>query len=78
MTERQLQEYLIQHFPRENERCEWKAFTNLKNCVSDAAGDDIISYTSAISNMQGGCLVIGIETRSKILFTHCPSVKKLL
>lgn len=61
MTEQQLHKYLNQHFPKENERCEWKSFANLKNCVSGAAGDDIISYTSAISNMQGGCLVIGVE-----------------
>ena len=64
MTEQELYQYLKRHFPKENESCEWKAFTNLKNCMSGAAGDDVISYVSAISNMQGGYLVIGVEDKT--------------
>ncbi len=61
MTEQELHQYLKEYFPKENEYCEWKAFSNLKHDVSGRAGEDIISYTSAIANMQGGYLVIGVE-----------------
>ncbi len=64
MIEQALHIYLKQHFPKENEKCEWKAFSNLKNAVSSSAGDDIISYVSAISNMNGGHLVLGVEDNS--------------
>ncbi|MES1224692.1 MAG: RNA-binding domain-containing protein, partial [Bacteroidota bacterium] len=64
MTEQELSKYLRQRFPKENEHCEWKAFTNLKNCVSGAAADDVISYVSAIANMQGGDLIIGVENET--------------
>jgi len=64
MTEEKLYKYLKTHFPVENEQCEWKAFTNLKNCVSGSAGNDLISYTSAIANMQGGHLVMGVEDKT--------------
>ncbi len=61
MTERQLQAYLQLHYPKENERCEWKAFSNLTHDVSGHKGADVISYVSAITNMRGGQLVIGVE-----------------
>ncbi len=61
MTEQEIFEYLKEHYSKENEHCEWKAFSNLKNSVSSFAGSDVISYVSAISNMQGGHLVIGVE-----------------
>ena len=61
MTEKELHNYLKNNFPVENEKCEWKEFKSLKNSISGSAGNDVISYISAIANMQGGNLVIGIE-----------------
>lgn len=61
MTENELQNYLINNFPIENEKCEWKEFKSLKNLVAGKEGDDIVSYISAIANMQGGHLVIGVK-----------------
>ena len=61
MTELELNEYLHNNFPKENEKCEWKEFKTLKQSVSGREGDDIISYVSAIANMNGGHLIIGIE-----------------
>ncbi|TDB69254.1 AAA family ATPase [Arundinibacter roseus] len=60
-TEQELQEYLLQQFPKENERCEWKEFKNLKHSIASQAGEDVISYVSAISNMKGGHLVLGVK-----------------
>ena len=64
MTEKELQEYVQLHFPKENERCEWKAFGNLTHDVSGHKGEDVISYVSAIANMRGGHLVIGVEDQT--------------
>lgn len=61
MTENDLKKYIFQNFPKENERCEWKEFKSLKNSVSGMASEDLISYISSISNMEGGHLVIGIK-----------------
>lgn len=61
MTEKELQNYLINNFPIENEKCEWKEFKSLKNSVAGKEGDDIVSYISAIANMQGGHLIIGVK-----------------
>ncbi|MBY0429677.1 MAG: ATP-binding protein, partial [Rhodospirillales bacterium] len=64
MDEQALQQYLQAHFPKENAACEWKEFKTLKHAVSGAKGDDIASYVSAIANMEGGHLVIGVEDAS--------------
>ncbi len=64
MTENELQEYIQLYFPKENERCEWKAFGNLTHNVSGHKGEDVISYVSAIANMRGGHLVIGVEDQT--------------
>jgi ATP-dependent DNA helicase RecG len=61
MTETDLQHHLRQHFPKENAACEWKEFKNLTHSVSGRKGEDIASYISAIANMEGGHLVIGVE-----------------
>ncbi len=61
MTEKELQNYLINNFPIENEKCEWKEFKSLKNFVAGKEGNDIVSYISAIANMQGGHLVLGVK-----------------
>ena len=44
----------------ENSRCEWKEMKNLKNSFSGHAGEDVLSYVSAIANMDGGSLIIGV------------------
>jgi ATP-dependent DNA helicase RecG len=64
MTEIELQDYLKTNYPLENEKCEWKEFKSLKNAVSGSVGNDIISYISAIANMQGGNLIIGIQDKT--------------
>lgn len=64
MTEKELHNYLKTNYPIENEKCEWKAFKSLKNSVSGDSGSDIISYISAIANMQGGNLIIGIQDKT--------------
>ncbi len=64
MTENELHNYLKTNFPQENEKCEWKEFRNLKHAVSGKEGEDIISYISAIANMKGGHLVVGVEDKT--------------
>lgn len=61
MIEAELKRYLQENYPIEDESCEWKEFKSLKHSFAGKAGDDIISYISAISNMEGGHLVIGVE-----------------
>ncbi len=68
MTEQELHQYLKTHFPKENEHCEWKAFSNLRSDVSGRAGEDVISYVSAIANMEGGHLVMGVEDKTLEVF----------
>ncbi len=64
MTEQELKKHLQDKYPQENEACEWKEFQSLKHSFGGNAGDDIISYISAIANMEGGHLVIGIKDKS--------------
>ena len=59
MTEQELQQYIRQRYPEENARCEWKEMKNLKNSFNGKEGNDVLSYVSAIANMEGGELVIG-------------------
>ena len=61
MLELELQQYLRREYPQENARCEWKEFKNLKNSFCGDEKDDVISYVSAIANMEGGHLVIGVK-----------------
>ncbi len=61
MNENELKKYLQRNYPIENEACEWKEYKSLKHSVSGSQGDDIVSYVSAIANMNGGQLVIGVE-----------------
>lgn len=61
MNEARLQEYLLELFPKENAACEWKEFKNLRHALTGSAGSDVISYLSAIANMEGGHLVVGVE-----------------
>ena len=64
MTDSELKIYLKEHFPIENETCEWKDFPYLKHHIKGNEGEDIISYISAISNMEGGFLIVGVEDKS--------------
>ena len=61
MKENELQQFILDNYPKENESVEWKVFGNLKNAVSGHKGEDIISCVSAIANMNGGVLIIGIQ-----------------
>lgn len=64
MTEFELQQYLLREYPQENSRREWKEFKNLKNSFCGDEKDDVISYVSAIANMDGGHLIIGVKDRT--------------
>lgn len=64
MTDIELRNYLKQYFPQENSRCEWKEFKNLKNALLGNEKDDVISYVSAIANMSGGSLVLGVVDKT--------------
>ena len=64
MLELELQQYLQREYPQENARCEWKEFKNLKNSFCGDEKDDVISYVSAIANMEGGHLVIGVKDKT--------------
>lgn len=64
MLEQELQQYLLRKYPQENARCEWKEFKNLKNSFCGDEKDDVISYVSAIANMEGGHLVIGVKDKT--------------
>lgn len=61
MLEFELQQYLLNEYPQENARCEWKEYKNLKNSFCGDEKNDVISYVSAIANMEGGHLVIGVN-----------------
>lgn len=64
MTEQELQQYLMKHYPKEDEACDWKEFKSLKNDFNGHEKDDVISYVSAIANMEGGHLVVGVEDKT--------------
>lgn len=61
MTEAEIKQYIRTRFPREDESCDWKEFSNLKHVVKGHAGEDMVSYCSAFSNMEGGHLVMGVR-----------------
>ena len=64
MTSKELLQYLLREFPQENACCEWKEMKNLKNSFAGDEKDDLISYVSAIANMEGGHLVIGVQDKT--------------
>jgi ATP-dependent DNA helicase RecG len=64
MTARELQAWIKTRYPAENERHEWKSWQSLRKHVSASAGDDVLSYASALSNMDGGTLVVGVEDKT--------------
>lgn len=63
-TAAELQRWLHAHFPKENERHEWKEWQSLKSNISGRKGEDLVSYVSAFANMEGGCVVIGAQDGS--------------
>lgn len=64
MISKELQQYLLHEFPQENACCEWKEMKNLKNFFAGDEKNDVISYVSAIANMEGGYLVIGVQDKT--------------
>ena len=64
MLEKELVEFIKASYPHENESCEWKAYSSLKHSVNGHPGDDIVSYISGISNMEGGTLIIGVKDKT--------------
>lgn len=64
MKEKELTEFLRKKYPKEDEGCDWKEMTNLKNSFSGHEGEDVLSYVSGIANMEGGVLVIGVEDKT--------------
>ena len=64
MTQLELQQYLLREFPQENARCEWKEFKSLKNMFCGDEKNDVISYVSAIANMEGGYLIVGVQDKT--------------
>lgn len=67
MTEQILQNFIRSSFPSEGEAYEWKAYNEIsdfRHVVSGREGEDIVSYISAISNMNGGAMVLGVEDGS--------------
>jgi ATP-dependent DNA helicase RecG len=64
MTDQEIKAYLIERFPVENEVCEWKEFSSLKHFVRGNEGEDMVSYISAFSNMEGGFLIVGVEDKT--------------
>lgn len=61
MTKQEISEYIRVQYPKENEGCEWKEYKNLQHSLCGHEGDDVVSYVSAISNMNGGSIIIGIQ-----------------
>lgn len=66
MNTTELQTYLKSHYPKENESCEWKEFKNIKHSISGGKGEDLATYVSALANMNGGHIVIGVEDGQRI------------
>ncbi|MEZ5606759.1 MAG: putative DNA binding domain-containing protein [Burkholderiaceae bacterium] len=63
-TAAELQHWLRSHFPKEDERHEWKEWHSLKSNISGRKGEDLASYISALANMEGGCVVIGAQDKT--------------
>lgn len=64
MLEHELQQYLLREYPQEDARCEWKEYKNPKNSFCGDEKNDVISYVSAIANMESGHLVLGVKDKT--------------
>ena len=60
MNSADLQRLLLARFSKEDECHEWKGWAGLTHNVSGKKGEDLLSYVSALANMDGGCIVIGV------------------
>ncbi len=67
MTETELIDLIRNGHAREDEGCEWKEFKHLKHAVSGESGADIVSYVSALANMDGGTLFVGVANDLRIV-----------
>ena len=61
MTAAELQEWLRAHFPKEDAQTEWKEWASLKHYLAGCKGADLGVYVSALANMDGGSIVIGVQ-----------------
>lgn len=64
MLKFELEQYLLHEYPQENACCEWKEFKNLKNTFCGDEKNDVISYVSAIANVEGAHLVVGVKDKA--------------
>lgn len=64
MNAQALQAWLRARYPKEDERHEWKEWRSLKHNISGRKGEDLASYISALANMDGGCVVIGVKDKT--------------
>lgn len=64
LSEKDLQVFLHQNYGHENAACEWKEYKSLKHTLKGDAGRDLISYVSALSNMEGGSIVMGVKDKT--------------
>ncbi|MDB5096421.1 MAG: transcriptional regulator [Cyanobacteria bacterium RYN_339] len=64
MTEAELHVYLATTYPREDAACEWKEFKSLNHAVAGHKAEDVVSYVSAIANVAGGHLIMGVEDKT--------------
>lgn len=64
MTAKEMQSWLKAQFPKEDECHEWKEWVSLKSNISGRKGEDLVSYVSALANMEGGCVVIGVQDKT--------------
>ena len=64
LTEKELQMFLLKNYGHENAACEWKEYKSLKHALRGDEGRDLISYVSALSNMEGGSIVMGIKDKT--------------
>lgn len=64
MNEKDLQAFLFRNYGHENAACEWKEYKSLKHTLKGDAGRDLISYVSALSNMEGGSIVMGVKDKT--------------
>lgn len=64
MTKVELETYLRANYSKEDNFCEHKEFKSFKSSVSSRKGEDVISYVAALSNMEGGHLILGVKDKT--------------
>jgi ATP-dependent DNA helicase RecG len=61
MIETELRNHLELLCGTEDEKCEHKEFKTLRHNLNNAEGRDLVSYVSALANMEGGIILLGIK-----------------